>query len=105
MEPKFDRNALVKKARIASKMSQISFGIAIKREQETISRYESGGITPPDDVVMRCIRILEKMDKLAFFSEDQEMVRLIEDLLAFEGKDNGPKRAALKSIMTALLPN
>jgi transcriptional regulator with XRE-family HTH domain len=105
MEPKFDRNALVKKARIASKMSQISFEKAIERKQETISRYERGGITPPDDVVMRCIRILEKTDRLAFFSEDQEMVELIEELLEFEGKDKGPKRAALKSIMKALLPS
>jgi ribosome-binding protein aMBF1 (putative translation factor) len=103
MEENFDRNTLVKKARIASEMSQISFGKALQRKQETISRYENGGIKPPDDVVMRCIRILEKTDKLAFFSEDQEMVELIEELLEFEGKDKGPKRAALKSIMRALL--
>lgn len=105
MAIELDRKALVKNARIVSEMSQISFGKAVEREQETISRYERGGIKPPDDVVMRCIRILEKADKLTFFSEDQDMVELIEELLKFEGKDKGPKRAALKSIMKALLPS
>lgn len=101
--PEFDRAELVKKARVASDMSQNSFVSKLERSQETISRYERGGLTPPDDVVMRCIRILEKKDGLEFFTEDQEMVELIRQVLRFGGGDNSLKRAALKSIMKALL--
>jgi ribosome-binding protein aMBF1 (putative translation factor) len=101
--PEFDRALLVKKARLACEMTQTGFKTELKRTQETISRYEKGTLIPPDDVVMRCIRILEQKDGLNLFTEDEEMVQLIKQVLNFNGENKGSKRAALRSIMNALL--
>lgn len=99
----FNRAMLVQKARFACEMTQTGFISKVKRTQETISRYEKGSLIPPDDVVMRCIRILEKKNELKFFTEDEEMVLLIKQVLNFEGEGKSSKRAALKSVMEALL--
>jgi len=40
-------------------LSQQEFGIEIGKNQGVVSRYESGEVAPPGDVIMHCMHILE----------------------------------------------
>lgn len=98
----FDTAALVKRARKASNMTQISFADLIKKSQEMVCKYENGTHKPPGDTIIRCIRILEKTD-ISGIDEDEELAELIAKISKFKGADMAPKRTALRTIVNALL--
>jgi transcriptional regulator with XRE-family HTH domain len=43
-------------------LSQTQFGATIGRTQTVISKYESGLVNPPADVIMHCMHILSAPD-------------------------------------------
>ncbi len=98
----FNTAALVKKARIASKMTQIDFANSINKSQEMVSKYENKTHTPPGDVIIRCIRILEKVDASGI-DEDAELAELIMKVCKFTGASMSSKRTALRTVIDALL--
>jgi predicted transcriptional regulator len=50
---------IVKKARLKTGLSQGDFGLSLEKSQGVISRYEKGLVTPPGNVLMHCMHILE----------------------------------------------
>ena len=51
--------ALIRQARAALGLSQAQFGDRLGRSQGVVSRYESGQVAPPADVIMHCMHVLE----------------------------------------------
>jgi ribosome-binding protein aMBF1 (putative translation factor) len=52
---------LVRQARIESALSQVEFARKLGKSQAVVSRYEAGNVSPPGEVVMHCMHILEKL--------------------------------------------
>ncbi len=56
---------LVRHARRASGLNQANFAKKLGKSQGVVSRYEQGRVSPPGEVVMHCIHILEKLPQRA----------------------------------------
>jgi transcriptional regulator with XRE-family HTH domain len=50
----------VQRARHASGLSQANFAKKMGKSQGVVSRYEQGHVSPPGEVLMHCMHILEK---------------------------------------------
>ena len=50
---------IVRQARVAKSLNQQSFGRLVGRTQSVISKYESGHIPVPSEVLIQCMNILE----------------------------------------------
>ena len=53
---------LVRLAREIEKLSQQSFGARFGKSQGVVSRYESGDVDPPAEVLMHCMHVLSATD-------------------------------------------
>jgi len=51
---------LIQRARHASGLNQADFAKKVGKSQGVVSRYEQGLVSPPGEVVMHCMHILEK---------------------------------------------
>ena len=51
---------LIQRARHASGVSQANFAKELGKSQGVISRYEQGLVSPPGEIIMQCMHILEK---------------------------------------------
>lgn len=51
---------LVQRARRASGLNQADFAKKVGKSQGVVSRYEQGLVSPPGEVLMHCMHILEK---------------------------------------------
>lgn len=49
---------LVRRARDAERLSQQAFGAIFGKSQGVVSRYESGIVDPPTEVLMHCMHVL-----------------------------------------------
>lgn len=49
---------LVRRARDAERLSQQAFGARFGKSQGVVSRYESGAVDPPAEVLMHCVHVL-----------------------------------------------
>ncbi|WP_354521627.1 helix-turn-helix domain-containing protein [Lysobacter enzymogenes] len=49
---------LVRRAREAEQLSQRDFGALFGKSQGVVSRYESGAVDPPAEILMHCMHIL-----------------------------------------------
>jgi ribosome-binding protein aMBF1 (putative translation factor) len=56
---------LVRSARQKLKCSQHEFADSIKRSQGVVSKYESGKVSPPSDVVMHCMHIVNSTQDIS----------------------------------------
>ncbi len=50
---------ILRNARNKLQLNQSSFASQIGKTQGTLSRYESGSVLPPSNVIMHCIHILD----------------------------------------------
>ena len=51
---------LIQRARHASGLNQANFAKKLGKSQGVVSRYEQGLVSPPGEVIMHCMHILEK---------------------------------------------
>ncbi|MEJ2611203.1 MAG: helix-turn-helix domain-containing protein [Candidatus Thiodiazotropha sp.] len=80
---------IIRNARIKLQLNQKDFANSIKKTQSSVSRYESGDVPPPSQVIMHCMNILNKspsnnsvgdlIDKLSLLKGDEHS-KLIEAL-------------------------
>lgn len=56
---------LVRRARHASGLNQAGFAKKVGKSQGVVSRYEQGHVSPPGEVVMHCMHILENLPQHA----------------------------------------
>ena len=56
---------IIRRARKARSLSQHAFGELFERSQGVVSRYESGQVAPPAEVLMRCMHMLAPSDAAA----------------------------------------
>ena len=51
---------IVKKARLYQELNQSEFGLTVEKSQEMISKYESGEVAPPSNIIIHCMNIIEE---------------------------------------------
>lgn len=54
-----ETSTLIKDTRSQLQLTQKELSKLLKRKQSTIARYESGGITPPGDIVLKIQQLLK----------------------------------------------
>lgn len=95
---------LVQDARHFLGMTQAEFGRYLKKNQALISRYESGTVIPPGDVVMRCMHILDNTTTEISHEQAElsssELAQAVEECLA--GPDKQKIRQALNQLILCL---
>ena len=57
--PALQAAELVTAARAKTKLSQREFGERVGKSQGLISKYESGSVAPPANVIIHCMNILD----------------------------------------------
>ena len=93
---------IVKKARKNSGLSQDEFCKELGKAQGTVSKYETGLHIPPGKVIIRCIRFIQE-NEAKEVNIDEDLLDLMKKLDKFSGEGMAQKRAALHSVIDALL--
>lgn len=90
---------LVKMARHQMKMTQEEFATLVGKTQPLISKYEIGVVTPPSDVILKCIQIEDELTKKNNVSVS-DLMSWIETKLS--GDMNLKKRIMLSEIIESI---
>ncbi|MBV2139209.1 MAG: type II toxin-antitoxin system MqsA family antitoxin [Candidatus Thiodiazotropha sp. (ex Ctena orbiculata)] len=84
---------LLRKARKKLALNQTDFAKQFGKTQCTLSRYESGNVPPPSEVIMHCMHILNSDP-----TSDS-----VDDLIEKIGQLRGDKHLKLREALNALL--
>jgi transcriptional regulator with XRE-family HTH domain len=84
---------LLKKARKKLALNQTEFAEQLGKTQGTLSRYESGSVPPPSEVIMHCMHILNSDP-----TSDS-----VDDLIEKIGQLRGDQYAKLREALNTLL--
>lgn len=66
---------LIREARIKTGLNQARFASTLGKSQSLISKYESGLVYPPGEVIMRCMHITRVQNQALEGAEDWRAVR------------------------------
>lgn len=86
------------KARRILQLNQHDFAIKLGKTQSVLSRYESGDVQPPSDVIMHCMHILDEHSSLDYSDSVEEIVQKIRAL-------NGDQYTKLREALNIFLDN
>lgn len=88
------------KARNFLKLNQIDFAKKLGKTQSVLSRYESGSVNPPSEVIMHCMHILN----ISSTAENSDNVdEIIQKIKALSGEKHSDLRKALNIFLDNLL--
>lgn len=88
---------ILKRARKKLGLNQSSFAKQFGKSQGSFSKYESGNVPPPSEVIMRCMNILNT-DQISDSVDD-----LIERVGRLEGQRHSKVRKALNALLDVYL--
>ncbi|MEJ1360716.1 MAG: helix-turn-helix domain-containing protein [Candidatus Sedimenticola sp. (ex Thyasira tokunagai)] len=88
---------ILKNARKKLDINQTVFAKQLGKTQGTLSRYESGDVPPPSEVIMHCMHILNS-DPASDSVED-----LIEKIGQLRGEHHSKLREALNALLDSYL--
>lgn len=94
-------NELVIRAREKNGLNQADFGAIFGKSQGEVSRYESGEVRPPIEVVMHCMHQLGLVGGSAPEISASELVQLIQKNLG--GKKHYETRRILHQLIQRLM--
>lgn len=86
---------IVRRARKKLQLNQSDFAVSIGKSQGVLSRYESGKVNPPVDIIMRCMHILDDSSAAADIEQIITKIRTL----------NGDQHIKLRQALNTLLDN
>lgn len=57
---RYQPNEIIRRARGIMGYNQSDFANSIQRSQGEVSKYETGKVVPPTEIIIRCMNIIEK---------------------------------------------
>lgn len=90
---------IVRTARKLMKLNQEDFADRIGKTQSVLSRYESGKVKPPSEIIMHCMHILNQDS----FSADIEQI--ISKVRFLDGEQHAKIREAISLILDKCINN
>ncbi len=88
---------IVRQARKLLQLNQNDFANRFNKSQGVLSRYETGAVSPPSDIIMHCMHILQND------AEAYDIENLIEKIKLLEGEKYSKLREALSAFLDKLL--
>lgn len=93
-------SSVIRQARKILKLNQSDFAQKLGKTQSVLSRYESGRVHAPSDIVMHCMHIIEKNTLL---DNSDSMEEIILKIRRLDGSQHIKLREALNIFLDKLL--
>ncbi|WP_431258551.1 helix-turn-helix domain-containing protein [Roseateles chitinivorans] len=91
---------VVKAARLKLGLTQEAFATQIKTSQSLVSKYESGQVAPPAEILMHCVHVLSSPGEDSV--SENALLDLVRERLS--GKHRAAIRAAVADLILGLVP-
>lgn len=92
---------IILQARKKLQLNQCSFAYKIGKTQSVLSRYESGKINPPWDIIIRCTNILNGDST----TDDDDIEQIISKIRTLDGNQHIKLRQALNTLLNNCIHN